>query len=221
MDKITEGIERFQKNAFPAKKELFGKLANGQAPKVLLITCSDSRVVPSLITDSEPGDLFVIRNAGNMVPPYSSAASGEEATVEYAVAVLGVEHIIVCGHSGCGAMNGLLNPASLSTVPSVAKWLELARPSLEVANQLCSKDAPLERRLATTIESNALRQLDNLRGYPAVAAALARGAVSLHAWVYHIGSGAVTAYDEDKQAFVNLEGRLLPVNHSLQLTAAE
>ncbi len=218
MSNISEGIQRFRKEGFARRRDLFSKLAQGQAPKVLLVTCSDSRVVPSLITDSEPGDLFVIRNAGNMIPPYQSSSSGEEATVEYAVAALGVEHIVVCGHSGCGAMTGLLQPATLSAVPSVAKWLELGRPSLEVVNQLCSKDAPLDQRLAKTIEVNTLRQLDNLRGHPAVAAALTKGALSLHAWVYHIGSGDITTYDETKHAFVKLEGELLPVRGSLQLS---
>ncbi len=205
---LTTGVQAFRKDGYTKRKGLFDKLKSGQSPKVLFITCSDSRVVPSLITNTEPGDLFVIRNAGNMIPGFQSTACGEEATVEYAVAALGVEHIIVCGHSSCGAMGGLLNPDAVASVPSVAKWLELARPSKQAADALCTSSTSKEERLKLTIEINALRQLDSLRGHPSVAAALAAGKVELHAWVYDIGSGSVRSYDAQQKKYVELKDEL-------------
>lgn len=220
MDELIQGVRRFRQEVFPAKQKRFAELASGQSPRVLFITCSDSRVAPHLVTSSEPGDLFVVRNAGNLVPPFAATASGEEATIEYAVSVLGVQHIVVCGHSGCGAMGGLLDPASLASVPSVAKWLELARPTRAAVDAMYGDELPHAERLARTIEINTLRQLDSLRGHPSVAAALATGAVSLHAWVYDIGTGAVTSYDDGKQAFVELDDQPHPVGRYLTLAPA-
>jgi carbonic anhydrase len=205
VDQLVRGTRRFRRDVFPAKQTLFGKLADGQAPLVLFVTCSDSRVVPHLVTGSEPGDLFVIRNAGNLIPPFDAAPGGEQATVEFAVSVLGVRHIVVCGHSDCGAMKGVLAPDSLTRVPSVARWLELARPAGQVVDATGGSDLDPSERLARTIEVNALRQLDNLRTHPSVAAALAQGKLTLHAWIYHIGTGAVTCYDDERGRYVDLD----------------
>jgi len=123
MQKLIQGLRKFQDDVFPAKRELFERLAKGQQPSTLFITCADSRVMPDLFTQAEPGELFAIRNAGNIVPPFGRQPGGVTATIEFAVVALGVRHIIVCGHTDCGAMKGLLHPESLAAMPTVASWL--------------------------------------------------------------------------------------------------
>ena len=132
MEKVVSGIVRFQQSAFEARKSLFAELANGQSPDVLFITCADSRIDPNLVTQTEPGELFIIRNAGNIVPPHQYEAGGVTATIEYAVAVLGVSHIVVCGHTDCGAMKAALNPASTQGLPHVTRWLGHTHTACEI-----------------------------------------------------------------------------------------
>lgn len=204
MNELIEGVRRFQREVYPKHESLFEALAKGQQPSTLLITCSDSRIAPHLITHAAPGELFVIRNAGNLIPAYGAGASGEEATLEYAVSALGVADIIVCGHSGCGAMGGLLAPESLAGLPSVARWLEHARATREALNARHPELSDPEARLSLAVEINVLRQLDNLRTHPCVAAALTAGRIALHGWVYDIGSGRVRAYEPKAAAFVDL-----------------
>lgn len=177
---LVDGVARFRTEAHPARAELFAELATGQSPEVLFITCADSRIDPALITQTEPGSLFVCRNAGNIVPAWSDRADGMIASVEYAVAVLGVRHAVVCGHSACGAMGALLDPPPADAVPAVHRWLPLAGI------------APTDGETADElIARNARTQLDNLRTHPSVADAEADGRLHLHAWVYDIGSGSV------------------------------
>ena len=179
---LSEGVARFRRDVFPAKAELFARLATDHTPTTLFISCSDARVVPELITGSEPGELFVIRTAGNLVPAYTPGADGVAASVEYAVAVLGVTDIVVCGHSACGAMTALAEGHDLSAVPTVADWLRHA-------------DASVARAAGTGVDAlvrgNVLAQLANLATHPSVARALADGRVTLHGWVYSIPTGAV------------------------------
>ena len=203
MLKLIEGVAKFQ-STVQENRDLFSRLATGQSPKVLFITCADSRVVPQLLTSSQPGDLFVVRNAGNVVPPYPLTSSGEGASIEYAVAVLGVGHIVVCGHSDCGAMKGLLAPESLSALPSVAGWLEHARPVCQRVDDLYGHELTGPEKLRRTTELNVLQQLGHLRSHPAVASALERSEISLHGWVYDIGSGAVDVYDSAADTFTAL-----------------
>jgi len=219
MEKLIDGVRQFRSAAYAERRELFATLSTGQAPRILFVTCSDSRVAPHLITSSEPGDLFVIRNAGNLVPAYAAQGTGEEATLEYAVAALGVEHIIVCGHSGCGAMGGLLAPESLGSLPSVANWLRHAGSTAACVHATVPEDADYAHRLNVTVETNVLRQLDNLKTHPSVAAALARRAVKLHGWVYDIGTGTIRSYDPDRQRFVELGEHLHSVERHLRLAA--
>ncbi len=144
MRKLIEGVERFRARAYPAREALFKKLAAGQSPSTLFITCSDSRVDPSLITQTEPGDLFVIRNAGNFVPAYGSEGEGVAASVEFAVVGLQVTDVVICGHSDCGAMKGLLKPEGLSGLPQVAAWLrhaQAARSTVLAALGLASRQS--------------------------------------------------------------------------------
>ncbi|RME73060.1 MAG: carbonic anhydrase [Planctomycetota bacterium] len=185
------------------EQELFTQLATGQEPDVFFITCSDSRIDPNLITQTKPGDLFVLRNAGNIVPPHGAIRGGEEATVEYAVSVLGVRDIVVCGHADCGAMKGLLHPESCRHLPAVSRWLEQAEPVRQIV-QTQLQDEDEEQRLRKAIELNVLQQLTNLRTHPAVAARLFGGSLALHGWVWDIRSGGVRAFDTTSGAFLPL-----------------
>ena len=206
MEKLLDGIKEFQENVFDSLKDLFDGLAQGQQPDTLLITCSDSRIDPNLITQTKPGELFVIRNAGNMIPPYSpSNATGEAATVEYAVSALGVKEIIVCGHSKCGAMGGLLDLDGLDSLPTVKSWLGNAASTLSTVRQKYP-DASGDDLLAHTIQSNVLAQLDNLRTHPSVAAAVSTGKLKLTGWVYRFETGEVFKYDEETRLYTTVFG---------------
>lgn len=201
MERLIEGIHQFQQDGFRPLQTLFEELARGQKPETLFITCSDSRIDPSLLTRAQPGDLFILRNAGNIIPPHGAARGGEAATIEFAVAGLGVKDIIVCGHSHCGAMKGLLEPDGLSNLPAVAEWLSHAETTRRIIRENYSH---LEGKalLTATIEENVLVQLENLRTLPSVAAALVRGSVRLHGWVYKIETGEVFAFDVTSGQFV-------------------
>ena len=219
MQKLLQGIHHFQDNVFSSQRELFERLAEGQHPDALFITCSDSRINPNLITQTEPGELFIIRNAGNIVPPYGAANGGEGAAIEFAVVGLGIQHIIVCGHSHCGAMKGLLHPESLTGMPMMAAWLGHAEATRRIARQKY-EDRPAEALLNVAIQENVLVQLENLRTHPAVAAGLAGGKLKLHAWVYKIETGQVFAYDPERGQFAPLTGiSPAPVPPPARLTA--
>lgn len=201
MRKVVSGLARFQDEVFPRNRTLFESLAAGQSPETLMITCSDSRIDPCLITQSKPGDLFVCRNGGNIVPAYGETIGGVSATIEYAVQVLRVKDIILCGHSDCGAMRALLDPQSVAHLPSVAAWLrfgECARLSVQENFAHLSGAALVD----AMVEQNVLAQLDNMRTHPCVAARVAAGRLALHGWVYDIGTGAVRAFDPVQSRFV-------------------
>lgn len=203
MDRLLSGVAKFKREVYPEKAESFRKLANSQQPEVLFITCSDSRVDPSLITQAEPGELFICRNAGNMVPPYSDHTGGMTASIEYAVAVLGVEHIVVCGHSDCGAMKGALNPESVAKLHHVREWLSHARAAVEVVRE--QQGELNETHLDCVTRENIALQLQHLRAHPAVAARLASGRLQLHGWMYDIETGEVSSYDEATRSMRPLE----------------
>jgi carbonic anhydrase len=201
VEKLVRGIHKFQTTHYSEHQDLFSQLSKGQTPETLLITCSDSRIMPGLLTQSKPGDLFVLRNAGNIVPPYGASSGGEGATVEYAVAALNVGHIVVMGHSHCGAMKGLMQPEDLKTLPLVADWLKHAEATRRVVTENY-QDCTGTDLLNAAIKENVLVQLDNLRTYPAVAARLAKGNLTLHAWIYQIETGTILAYDPERSQFV-------------------
>lgn len=203
MQKLIQGIHRFQADLFSSQRELFERLAHGQNPEALFITCSDSRINPNLITQTEAGDLFILRNAGNIVPPYGAANGGEGATVEFAVVGLEISDIIICGHSHCGAMKGLLEPESLNEMPAMAAWLAHAEATRRIARQKYADQAG-EALLNVSIQENVLVQLENLRTHPAVAAAVASGKLKLHGWVYKIETGEVFAYDPKSAQFLSV-----------------
>jgi carbonic anhydrase len=195
VEKFLSGISRFRKYVYPKHQDLFEKLATGQRPEALLITCADSRVDPSLLTQTKPGDLFICRVIGNIVPPYPDAIGGVSATIEYAAGVLQVPEIIVCGHTDCGVMRGALNPEALEGYPNVTAWLRYA----QVEDR---EHEPSAEFLLALTERNVVAQLRNLRSHPTVAARLDEGNLVLHGWVYHIGPGTVTAYDETSRKFL-------------------
>jgi carbonic anhydrase len=205
MEKVVAGIAKFQQSAYETRKSLFAELANGQNPEVLFITCADSRIDPNLVTQTEPGDLFICRNAGNIVPPHTRTAGGVTASIEYAVAVLGVKDIIVCGHTDCGAMKGALNPGALHDLPHVTAWLDHARAAVEVVKAKVGQ-AGLDE-LGSVTEQNVLLQMQHLRTHPTVAARLATQAIELHGWIYSIETGEVSAYDEKHDAFIPIAER--------------
>ncbi|MEN3220603.1 carbonic anhydrase [Mycolicibacterium porcinum] len=187
---LAEGIALFQRDTFPAKADLFAHLATTHRPHTLFIGCSDARVVPELITGSEPGELFVIRTAGNLVPAYQPAADGIAASIEYAVSALGVSRIVVCGHSGCGAMTALAENHDLSAMPTTAEWLRQAGHDHALATENVDTD-----KVSHLVHENVRAQIANLATHPAVARALAAHAVALHGWVFDIASGVVSAID--------------------------
>ena len=205
MEKLIQGLCRFQEHVVRPRREFFQTLAKGQKPDTLFITCSDSRIDPNLLTQTEPGELFVLRNAGNLVPPYGAGGWGEAATIEYAVRALGVRQIIVCGHSHCGAMGGLLHPEALDELPAVRNWLEHAQATRAALADTLDGLADDAARLDAAVERNVLVQLDHLRTHPAVAARLGARQLCLHGWVYKIETGDVFGYDEVDGRFVRLE----------------
>ncbi|MFE9723868.1 carbonic anhydrase [Streptomyces sp. NPDC005794] len=179
------------------RPEEFAQLAQGQSPQVLFITCSDSRVVPALITGARPGELFELRTAGNIVPPYvSGQPTSEAATVEYAVEVLGVSDIIVCGHSHCGAVGALVRGDDLTAVPAVRDWLahSTSRPEGAVADPA----------VAEAVKNHVLTQLLRLRSYPCVEKRLAGGQIRLHGWFYEVHTGTVLSHDVASDTFQTL-----------------
>ena len=194
VEKFLGGVSRFQKDVYPEHQDLFETLAKGQRPEALFITCADSRIDPCLLTQTKPGELFICRVIGNIVPPYPDAIGGVSATIEYAVGVLRVPEVIVCGHTDCGVMKGALNPNALGDFPNVAAWLRWANVKHRTAD-------PTPEFLLALTEDNVVAQLKNLRSHPAVAARMEQGDLALHGWVYHIGPGAVTIYDEASRSF--------------------
>lgn len=194
VEKFLRGISRFQKHVYPEHRDLFERLAVGQRPEALFITCADSRIDPCLLTQTKPGELFICRVIGNVVPPYPDAVGGVSATIEYAVGVLGVPEVIVCGHTDCGVMRGALHPEALAAYPSVSAWLRYTKVEHR-------EPEPSADFLLALTEDNVAAQLRNLRSHPSVAARLEQGDLNLHGWVYHIGPGKVTAYNEASRRF--------------------
>ncbi len=203
MNRIIQGIQQFQRDVFPANRELFARLASGQKPEALFIACSDSRVSLEWITQSGPGELFVCRNAGNMAPR-SSRGDDVSATIEYAVSALGVRDIVVCGHSDCGAMKGLLNPASLKDMPQVRTWLRHAAPA-RLALGRAQISSPSAETLANLTKFNVRLQLDRLSVHPKVQTQLRAGTLELHGWYYRIDTGEVEAWQAAEDRWVAVQ----------------
>lgn len=204
MRRLIEGYQHFAHDLFPGRRDHYKLLSDRQSPRWLFITCSDSRVVPDLILSTEPGDLFIIRNAGNVVPPEGPETyGGVSATIEYAVEVLKVRHIILCGHSDCGAIKAALDHVALEQLPKARLWLSHVEDAFKFKQPLNPADGP-QAELASLIRGNVLAQVQSMCTHPAIIHALAENRIQIHAWYYDILSGRVERYDDEQQRFVNL-----------------
>ena len=206
MQRLIEGYARFRAKVYPQQAKLFEKLAKGQQPQALFICCSDSRVMPELVMQCDAGDLFPCRNAGNLVPPPSETCSGVAATVEYAIRVLKVPDVIVCGHSDCGAMKAILEGGHLESLPIVRSWLEHAGPSSKWLTRTLkgATSMSFEERLQAVTEANVIAQVQSLKTHPAVDEALKKGTVGVHGWMYDIASGNIRRFDPQLGSFCAL-----------------
>jgi carbonic anhydrase len=203
--KLKDGVRRFHAEVFPERAEMFEQAASEpQRPQTLFITCADSRIDPIELTSSSVGEIFVTRNIGNMVPAYGEMLGGVSAVIEFAVSALEVKHIVVCGHSDCGAMKALLDPESVAKMPTVKSWLTNAHAALSVANTLHEHDVEehSDRPLLEVLtEQNVLLQMQHLKTHPSVASAMALGRVTLSGWIYNIGSGVVGIAEDGERGF--------------------
>lgn len=209
---MARGVARFQDEIYPREQALYRKLIHdGQKPKALMISCADSRVIPEMITQCGPGELFVCRNAGNIVPPFGQKTGGVASAIEYAVLALGVWDIIVCGHSDCGAMGALLHPGRLDGMPNVAAWLHHSQAAQDIVKQTLRCDAPDEERHRALAKENVVVQINHLRTHPSVAAGLATGKLTLHGWLFELEHGSVLAYDGDTGLWAPMDDDMPPV----------
>lgn len=208
MQRLIEGVHKFQSREFGRYQRLFQRLSKeGQKPHTLFITCADSRVLAELITQSKPGDLFVVKNVGNIVPPADTTGSTNStaAAIEFAVTVLRVEDVVVCGHSQCGAMEALLNGFEEGArMPHLQAWLEIAAPVREMIRANYSHLTVPYARTSAAAEENVLFALENLHGYPAVGRRLAEGSLRLHGWFFKIDTADLYAYDPEQRQFLPL-----------------
>ncbi|WP_115709552.1 carbonic anhydrase [Legionella sainthelensi] len=207
--KLMLGVRQFQGESFKQMQGIFEHLSMGQSPEILFITCSDSRLMPSLLTQTNPGELFVIRNVGNIIPP-ANVPSSEAAGIVFALNELdSIKDIIICGHSHCGAMKGLLTPNLKDRLPEVSSWLHHSNSVLKQIQETHtphSQDFDLKVRQATKL--NILTQLEHLKSYPIVAEKLARGELNLHGWLYEFEKGEVLVYEPQTKDFIPFESAL-------------
>lgn len=206
MPNFALGVVKFQRDVFPEKQELFERLSTGQSPEALFITCSDSRIETAMLTQTDPGELFILRNAGNIVPPHTNQTGGVTASIEFAIGALKIPNIVICGHTECGAMKGAINRAGLTSLPHVREWLGFAQGAVDITEALGAGLDP-EAKMRMLLEQNVILQLQHLKTHPTVAVALAQKTVQLHGWVYDIKTGEVSAYDEATQSWVPVEER--------------
>lgn len=218
ISRIIQGLSEFQTNYFNTHQELFQQLSQGQTPDILLITCSDSRIDPNLITQTQPGELFIIRNIGNIVPSHGTLNSSEGAGIEYAVAALDIKHIVVCGHSHCGSMKALLQLNKLNEeMPLVYDWLKHHGESVRRLLRDNYPNSSEEELLKIAIQENVLTQIENLETYPVIRSKMHARQISLHAWVYEIETGKIYAYDADQGKFALLSSGPFPVPNPLSI----
>ena len=205
MNQLLEGVRRFRHEVYPSRREVYEEAARTlQRPHTLFITCADSRIDPELITQSGPGEIFVTRNVGNLVPAYGAMLGGVSAVIEYAVAALGVRHVVICGHTDCGAMKALLSPQQAEKLPILKAWLrnaEAARSVIDARGHAADEQSTLN----ALIEENVLLQMIHLRTHPSVAGSLAEGNLTVHGWVYDIGNGDVRIHEAGSDRFVPID----------------
>jgi carbonic anhydrase len=210
MRKLITGIREFQSSYYAEHRDLFEELGHGQDPRVLFITCSDSRIDPNLMVQAGPGELFVIRNAGNIIPPYGATNGGEGATVEYALQALNIDQIIICGHNHCGAMKGLLKLNQLQEdLPLVYDWLKHTEATRRILKD-CYSEYSGDELIEIAVAENILTQIDNLETYPIVRSRLQQGKLHIYGWHYEIETGEVKAYNPTTQQFESPQSQLYP-----------
>lgn len=207
--RILNGVSTFETEVYPAQRSRFESLKQGQHPLALFISCADSRVIPSLITQTGPGDFFLEQNPGNFVPHYGEFVGGVSAGVEYAMLVLKVPLVIVCGHTDCGVMKALLHPEKAQGLPAMQEWM---RHAAEVQHRVMRDHAGAddEERLRLLTQYNVLAQIENLKSHPSVHSRVISGEVEIHGWVYDIGDGSVWAADTESGRFALIGGALGP-----------
>lgn len=205
LEQLKAGVRRFRKEVVPARAEVYARAAETQSPHTLFIACADSRIDPNEITQSGPGEVFALRNIGNLVPAYGEMLGGVSAVIEFAVAGLKVKHVVICGHSDCGAMKALLKPESAQSMAAVTNWLTNAKAALTVAETLHSRAEQSREMLPLLTEENVLLQLQHLKTHPSVAGAMAQGELTVSGWVYDIGTGQVRIAEDGQRQFVPVE----------------
>ncbi len=202
LHRLKAGVLRFQTGVHAERAaEYLHAATHPQQPHTLVIACADSRVHVETVVSAGPGEVFITRNVGNMVPPYGEMQSGVAAVIEYAIAALKVQHVVVCGHSDCGAMKALLAPGSADAMPAVRSWLRFGQPALHAADHAALTAEAPATKLRQLTERNVLLQLEHLKTHPAVAGAMARGELTLSGWVYEIGSGEVRVAENGSAEF--------------------
>jgi carbonic anhydrase len=205
MNRLIRGVHRFYRDVYLPRKDTYLKSLDSQEPAALFVTCSDSRLDPQAHVQAGPGELFVLRNAGNLIPPYGTGRGGESATIEYAIAGLKIRNIIVCGHSHCGAVKALLDLESHGDLPETTSWLRHAESTRRIVDARCG-DLPFGEKWKVAVEQNVLNQLDNLRTHPVVALGLAHGELHIYGWVTDLETGRIRSFDPDQGRFVDLPG---------------
>jgi len=207
LERLKAGARRFQDEVHAERAEEYERAeTEPQQPHSLFIACADSRVDVEAITSARPGEVFVSRNIGNMVPAYGEMLGGVSAVIEYAVLALKVRHVVVCGHSDCGAMKALLDPESTANMPTVTSWLTNGKAALSVAQSMGDKDERPSDRIRRLTEENVLMQLAHLKTHPSIAGAMAREELTISGWVYEIGSGEVRIAVDGDRSFHQVSG---------------
>ena len=206
LERLKDGVRRFRADVYPERAAMYQRAGSeAQRPHTLFIACADSRVEPNDITQAGTGEVFVTRNIGNLVPAYGEMLGGVSAVIEFAVQSLKVRHIVVCGHSDCGAMKALLAPESTAKMPTVTSWLTNAKAALSVAETLHQKTEWRRDLLRLLTEENVLLQLQHLKTHPSVAGAMAMGELTVSGWVYDIAQGTVAVAEDGQRAFAAVE----------------
>ncbi len=204
MEKLIKGLHKFQTEVFPIQKNFFQDLTKGQSPEILFVSCSDSRINPNLVTSADPGDLFIVRNAGNIIPPNGSGG-GEAATLEFAISQLKVKDIIVCGHSHCGAIEATFYLDKLVDQPNLKTWINnYMVPTLDfVHHNYQDLDAP--SLMDILLQEHVLQQLENLKTYDVVTQAIKNQKLTLHAWIYQFENGDIFSFNQQDGQFERIK----------------
>jgi len=204
MNPFVNGYRKFRTDVYPRQASKYRAMAKSQKPSTLFITCADSRVTPGVFTQTVEGELFHCRVVGNLVPAHGAHAGGVSSAIEYANMVLEVPHIIICGHSDCGAMRAFQHPEKLENLKHVRSWIEHADSAIQMAKDHFGH-LQGDQFLAALTKENIVAQLAHLKTHPSVASRIRRGTLEIHGWYYDIGEGTVEAYDESRETFLPLD----------------